>query len=209
MLLRVLALLGLAVPLVGHAQAPKILVLGDSLGAAYGVPQPQGWTALLQQRLTSQGYPHQVVNASISGDTTAGGLARLAPALQQHQPKIVLVELGANDAFRGLKLDQMRSNLTSIIRQSRAAGARTLLFEMRVPENYGPDYTQEFRDSFARVARDTATPLVPFFLMPLVAEPLKWFQDDGIHPNAAAQPQLLDAVWPSLQPLLGKPHPGR
>lgn len=193
------------VSLLGHAQAPKILVMGDSLGAAFGVPVQQGWTTLLQQRLQREGYPHRVVNASISGETTAGGLARLPAALKQHAPNIVLVELGANDAFRGLKIERMRDNLTSMIRQSQGSGARVLLFEMRMPENYGLDYTRRFRETFGAVARDTRVPLVPFFLMPLVDDPDKWFLEDGIHPNAAAQPLLLDAVWPTLRALLGPP----
>ena len=195
-------------PALGQAQQPKIapviLVMGDSLGAAYGVPVQQGWVALLQQRLQKEGYPHRTVNASISGETSAGGLARLPAALKLHRPKIVLVELGANDAFRGLKVERLRENLASMIRLSREAGAQPLLFEVRVPENYGADYTKRFAASYAELARQTRTPLVPFFLMPLVAEPQRWFLEDGIHPNAAAQSLMLDAVWPSLSPLLGK-----
>ena len=194
-------------PALGQAQAAKIapvvLVMGDSLGAAYGVPVQQGWVALLQQRLHKEGYPHRTVNASISGETSAGGLARLPAALKLHAPKIVLIELGANDAFRGLKIERLRENLASMIRLSRKAGAQPLLFEMRVPENYGADYTRRFAASYAELSRQTKTPQVPFFLMPLVADPLRWFLEDGIHPSAAAQPLLLDAVWPSLKPLLG------
>ena len=187
------------------AGAPVILVMGDSLGASYGVPVQQGWATLLQRRLREQGYPHRVHNASISGETTAGGLARLPPLLKAQQPKIVLIELGANDAFRGLKLERMRENLQEMIRLSQAAGAQPLLFEMRVPSNYGPEYTEHFTRGYAELAKAGKIPLLPFFLMPLAAEQERWFQDDGIHPNAAAQPMLLDAVWPSLQALLGKP----
>lgn len=200
--------LALLWPALGQAQdakiAPVILVMGDSLGAAYGVPVQQGWVALLQKRLQTEGYPHRTVNASISGETSAGGLSRLPAALKLHRPKIVLIELGANDAFRGLKIERLRENLAAMIRLSREAGAQPLLFEVRVPENYGAEYTRRLAALYPALARETATPLVPFFLMPLVGDPLRWFLEDGIHPNAAAQPLMLDAVWPTLQKLLGK-----
>lgn len=194
--------LALLAPALSAAQEPKILVMGDSLSAAYGIAVQQGWVALLQQRLQRAGYAARVVNASISGETSAGGLARLPAALKQHRPGIVLIELGANDALRGLKLATLRENLLRMIALSRDAGARALLFEMRIPENYGADYTRGFTASFGEVAKKTRTPLVSFFLLPLVADPIKWFQDDGIHPNASAQPLMLERVWPALEKLL-------
>jgi len=181
--------------------APTVLVFGDSLSAGYGVPIEKAWVALLQQRLRAQGYPQTVVNASVSGDTTAGGLARLPAALSRHKPELVLVELGANDGLRGLSLKKMRGNLTRMAQLSRTAGARVLLFEMRIPPNYGAAYAEEFRKSFAQVAKEQKTGLVPFFLAPIALDPDS-FQDDGLHPTAEAQPQLLDAVWPHLKPLL-------
>lgn len=189
-----------------NAEAPALLVTGDSLSAAYGIPLEKGWVALLQQRLREQGYPHRVVNTSISGETTAGALARLPKELAAHKPKIVLIELGANDGFRGLPLATMQANLRRMAALSKQAGAKPALFEIRIPENYGPRYTAEFRDSFGLVAKKENAPLVPFFLAEIARQP-KWFLDDGIHPTAAAQPRLLDAVWPTLKPLLGKPAP--
>jgi acyl-CoA thioesterase I len=186
------------------AAEPTILVSGDSLSAAYGMPLEQGWVALLQRRLRDQGYPHRVVNTSVSGETTAGGLARLPQALQKHQPRIVLIELGANDGLRGQPLKQIRANLSKMIRLSRDAGAEPLLFEMRLPPNYGKDYTEKFHRGFADLARAEKVPLVPFFLTP-IAMKRDAFLSDGIHPTAAVQPQLLEAIWPTLKPLLGKP----
>ena len=181
-----------------------LLVSGDSLSAAYGMPLEHGWVALLQQRLRSQGYPHHVINTSISGETTAGGLARLPQALAKHRPQIVLIELGANDGLRGQSLAQMRSNLKKMISLSRKAGAQPLLFEMRLPSNYGQKYIESFRRSFEAVAREEQVPLVPFFLTPIALQ-RDSFQSDGVHPTQAVQPQLLQAVWPSLEALLGKP----
>lgn len=181
--------------------APKLMVLGDSLSAGYGISKQDGWVALLQRRLKTQGLDYQVVNAAISGDTTAGGLARLPPALAQHQPALVLIELGANDGLRGLSLPQMQANLRQLIGLARAAGATPLLFEMRLPSNYGAAYTLAFQQSFTAVAKAEKVGLVPFFMAPIVADS-QWFQDDGLHPTAAAQPQLLEAIWPTLAPLL-------
>jgi acyl-CoA thioesterase-1 len=183
------------------APPPAILVWGDSLSAAHGIPIESGWVQLLQQRLREQGYPYAVVNGSVSGETTAGGLARLPAALAAHHPALVLIELGANDGLRGLPLEQMRANLRAMARRARESGAGVLLFEMRIPPNYGATYTDGFRASFAEIARREGATLVPFFLAPIVAEPAL-FQEDGIHPTAAAEPKLLDAVWPQLQPLL-------
>lgn len=182
------------------AAAPVILVWGDSLSAAYGIPLEQGWVQLLQARLRDQGYPHRVVNGSVTGETTAGGLARLPEALARHRPAVVLLELGGNDGLRGLPLQQLRANLDALVERSRAAGARVLVFEMRIPPNYGPAYAAGFQRSFRAAARGRAR-LVPFFLEKIATDP-QWFLDDGIHPSVAAQPLLLDAVWPVLQPVL-------
>lgn len=186
------------------ADAPVILVTGDSLSAAYGMALDQGWVALLQQRLQQQGYPHRVVNASVSGETTKGALSRLPAELKRHRPALVLIELGANDGLRGQPTKAMRENLRRMADLSRKAGAKPVLFEMRLPANYGPQYTEDFRQSFGTVAQAEKLPLVPFFMAAIALQP-EWFLNDGIHPTAAAQPKLLDAVWPTLKPLLGKP----
>lgn len=186
-----------------QAAAPTILVWGDSLSAAYGINVERGWVTLLRERLKSEGYPQQVVNASVSGETTTGGLQRLPAALRQHQPKFVLIELGANDGLRGQPLATMRSNLGKMITLSRKAGATPVLFEMRIPSNYGETYIAGFQRSFTTVAKTMKLPMVPFWLGSIATDP-KNFQDDGLHPTEAAQPQLLDAVWPTLKPLLKK-----
>lgn len=178
-----------------------MLVLGDSLSAAYGIPLDQGWVALLQQRLEAGGYRERVVNASVSGETTAGGLARLPALLDRHRPRWVLVELGGNDGLRALPLAELRANLRKIVALTRAAGAEPILFEMRIPTNYGPDYAEGFRASFGEVARETGAPLVPFLLGAFATDPSA-FQDDGIHPSLAAQQKILDAVWPTLESAL-------
>jgi len=183
--------------------APAILVLGDSLSAAYGVPLQQGWVALLQQRLKERGYPDQVINASVSGETSAGGLRRLPDLLDRHHPQFVLIELGANDGLRGLPLPQLQANLRQMATAAIDAGARPVLFEMYIPTNYGVDYADGFRASFHEVADALKLPLVPFFLGAIATDPGA-FQDDGIHPNLASQPTLLDAVWPTLEPLLDR-----
>jgi acyl-CoA thioesterase I len=185
----------------GAPAAPVILVLGDSLSAGYGISVEQGWVALLQARLRSKGYGHRVVNASSSGETTGGGLARLPRALATHRPDIVIVELGANDGLRGLPVGQVRSNLDSIIDRSQQAGARILLVGMRIPPNYGPVYSESFRALFGDAAARHNVPLVPFLLQKVALDD-SMMQQDGLHPNAAAQPALLDTVWPQLQPLL-------
>ena len=186
----------------GQAQEPKILVLGDSLGASYGVPVSQGWVTLLQQRLTAKGYPHKIVNASVSGDTTAGGRARLAPDLRTYSPQIVLIELGGNDGLRGLPVEKMRDNLLAMVQLCQEMDIKPLLFEMRLPDNYGKDYVDSFTRTFSGVAKETHAPLVPFFLTGIAGDRAKWFQEDGIHPTATAQPRLLDAVWPALERVL-------
>lgn len=184
------------------AGAPAILVLGDSLSAGYGLDAGQGWVPLLEQKLKSQGWAYSVVNASVSGETTAGGLARLPALLERHRPKLVLVELGGNDGLRALPVQAMRGNLERIVDLSAKAGASAVLFEMRIPENYGPTYTESFTRAFTDVAKARGVPVIPFLLAPLVVDGRRWFQDDGIHPNAQAQPQILDAVWLGLEPLL-------
>ncbi|MFN2309145.1 MAG: arylesterase [Gammaproteobacteria bacterium] len=180
---------------------PRILVFGDSLSAAYGIELEAGWVAQLQRRLTEQGWPHQVVNASISGETSAGGRARL-PALLADRPfALVILELGGNDGLRGLGLPQTADNLRAMITMARAAGAEVLLLGMRLPPNYGATYTEGFARIYADLAEELAVPLVPF-LLEGVATDAALMQPDRIHPRAAAQPRLLDNVWPRLVPLL-------
>ena len=184
------------------AQVPLILVFGDSISAGYGLERvEQGWVALLQARLKSQEYVYQVVNASVSGETTTGGLARLPRALLLHQPKIVILELGGNDGLRALPIAQMRANLKRMVDLSTAAGAKVLLLGMRIPPNYGPEYTEQFRVSYSDLAHDAKLPLVPFLLNDIALTPAL-MQADGFHPNDLGQPKLLDNVWPSLTPLL-------
>lgn len=185
------------------AQPPTILVFGDSLSAAYGVSIDRGWVALLRQRLAQGGYPHRVVNASISGETTGGGLRRLPAALDAHHPQIVLIELGGNDGLRAQSLKQLRSNLEEMTRLSKAKKAQAVIFEMRIPANYGATYSDNFRAVFNDVAKSAKLPIVPFWLDAIATDP-KAFQDDGIHPTEAVQSKLLDAVWPTLKPLLKK-----
>lgn len=190
-------------PATAPANPPVILVLGDSLSAAYGIKLDQGWVALLQARLRAKGYGHRVVNASSSGETTGGALARLPRALETHRPAIVIVELGGNDGLRGLPVADVRRNLTAIIRSSQQAGARILLVGMRIPPNYGPSYTRDFHALYGGLAREYKLAVVPFFLEDIAADDSQ-FQDDGIHPTAAAQPVLLNEIWPHLEPLLQK-----
>jgi acyl-CoA thioesterase-1 len=186
------------------ADAPVILVYGDSISAAYGLGNVgEGWVELLKTRLKDQGYVYQVVNASVSGETTAGGLARLPRALQVQHPKILVIELGGNDGLRALPLPQMRANLAQMIDSATAAGAKVLLLGMRMPPNYGPDFTEQFHRIFADLAREKKTALVDFLLDGTALDP-NLIQSDGIHPNAAAQPILLNNVWPALKPLLQK-----
>jgi acyl-CoA thioesterase-1 len=184
------------------AETPVILVFGDSISAGYGLAHvEQGWVALLQTRLKDQEYGYRVVNASVSGETTAGGLARLPRALSLHQPKIVILELGGNDGLRALPVAQMRLNLAHMADLAAAAGAKVLLLGMRMPPNYGPDFTEQFRASYSDLARDRKLPLVPFLLNDIALFPTL-MQVDGIHPNEQGQPKLLDNVWPVLKPLL-------
>lgn len=201
------------------AQSPRqtILVIGDSLSAEYGLARDTGWVSLLARRLadlsrTAAGQKagtaprtegqYSVVNASISGETTSGGRTRLPTLLQQHRPAIVVLQLGANDGLRGLPLSTLRDNLQAMIVASQAAGARVLLVGMRIPPNFGRDYTERFHDTFAQLAREKKTAYVPFLLEGFAAD-MALFQADRIHPNERAQARILDNVWPSLRPLLG------
>ncbi len=185
------------------AGSQTVLVLGDSISAAYGLTNiDRGWVALLRQRLATQGVG--VVNASIPGDTTAGGVERLAPLLTQTKPSVVIVELGANDGLRGLTLDQMNANLGRIVDLAHQARAKVLLLGMRLPPNYGKRYAEAFATVFANLAEGKGIAYVPF-LMDGVGGHDDLMQPDGLHPNEAAQPRLLEQVWPALQPLLAKP----
>ncbi len=182
--------------------APVLLVVGDSLSAGYGLERvTEGWVALLQARLRSEGYAIRVVNASISGDTTRGGRARLPAALDRFAPAITVIELGGNDGLRGFPLEEMEGNLNEMIAASRGAGSDVVLFAMMIPTNYGARYTEDFQQRFDAVASANDVPLVPFFLEE-VALDATLMQADGIHPNANAQPIMLDAVWPVIEPVL-------
>jgi acyl-CoA thioesterase-1 len=186
------------------AQSATLLVWGDSLSAAYGIAQESAWPTLLEHKLTREGYRYQVVNASISGETTAGGLARLPEALSRNKPSIILIELGANDGLRSLPLPAMRANLASMIEKSQAAGARVVLIGMRMPPNFGPVFDEKFRAIYTELAKKYNTGLAPF-MMEGFAQKADLFQGDGIHPLAPAQPMILNNIWPALKPLLGKP----
>ncbi|WP_374259704.1 arylesterase [Zoogloea sp.] len=181
--------------------AGTVLVWGDSLSAGYGLRPHQAWPALLEKRIADAKLPHKVVNASISGETTAGGRARLPAALQLHHPSLVIIELGANDGLRGLPVPAMNDNLQAMIDASREAGAKVLLVGMRMPPNYGPDYTRRFEKTYRDLARANKLRLVPF-MMEGFADKRSYFQADGIHPIADAQPLILDSIWRELKPLL-------
>jgi acyl-CoA thioesterase-1 len=181
---------------------PAIVVLGDSLSAEYGLPRDTGWVNLLREKLAKERFDYSVANSSISGDTTSGGRARLTAVLTRIKPSIVIVELGGNDALRGVPLTTTEANLRDIVDASRAAHAKVLLIGMYVPPNYGPDYSQKFHAVYERLAKEKSVPLVPFLLAGIAEKP-SMFQADQIHPTVQAQPLLLDNVWPSLKPLLG------
>ena len=180
-----------------------ILVMGDSLSAAYGLEVSQGWVALLQARLKAQGYDYTVVNGSVSGETTEGGLTRLPKELATSKPSIVILELGANDGLRGLPLNTVQDNLGRMITLSSKGGAKVLLLGIMLPPNYGPDYTRGFSRIYRSLAKHYQVPLLPF-LLEGVAEHRELLQADGLHPIAAAEPKVLDNVWPTLLPLLRK-----
>jgi len=183
------------------AAAGTILVFGDSLSAAYGISQKDGWVSLLDERLKQRRPDYSVVNASISGETTSGGAARIRAALDRYRPEVVVVALGGNDGLRGLPVAAMSANLKAIVREAQSHSARVLVVGMRIPPNYGRKYTQEFFDAFAEVARDRNAAYVPFMLAGVVDQG-ELFQPDQIHPTAAAQPLILETVWKGLEPLL-------
>jgi acyl-CoA thioesterase I len=185
------------------AHGKTVLVYGDSLSAAYGIPAQRGWVALLEERLKRERPDYNVANASISGETSAGGLARIATVLERHKPAIVILELGANDGLRGLPVAAMKKNLAAIIERSQKAGARVLLVGVRMPPNYGEDYARGFAGAFAELAGKHNIALLPDLLEGF-AEKLSHFQPDRIHPTEAAQPAVLKNVWTKLSPLLGK-----
>ena len=185
------------------AENPKILIFGDSLSAAYGLPRQEGWVALLQKKLHSEQYEYDVINASVSGETTSGGLSRLNAALAKTQATIIILELGANDGLRGLPLSEMKANLNAMIKQSKANKAKVLLLGMKLPPNYGPRYAESFTLSYAQLSKDHKISLVPFMLENVAAKP-DLIQQDGLHPNALGQPIILENIWPYLQPLLKK-----
>jgi acyl-CoA thioesterase-1 len=185
------------------SDAPTVLVLGDSLSAGYGIDVDQSWATLLQARLEQQGYEHRVVNASIGGDTTESGAARIAQAIDTFAPALIILELGGNDGLRGIPPGTMRSNLYKIIRTGTDSGAAVVLLGIRIPPNYGPRYIAEFEDVFRQLAAELDVPWIEFFLDG-VALNEELMQDDGIHPNAVAQPILLDNAWPIIESALAK-----
>lgn len=200
-LLLALAWPGVLVSAAGAAEGGTVLVMGDSLSAAYGLAPQQGWVALTAERLKAEHPGWTVANASISGETTAGGASRIAAELARHKPAVVVIELGANDGLRGLGLEQTRANLERMVVAAKQAGARVLLLGMRIPPNYGPQYTQGFERNYRELAEKHAVALLPFFLEPIATD-RSAFQADNLHPVAEAQPRLRDHVWPALAPLL-------
>ena len=202
MRLTLLSLLACLLAVSVHASETRsIVILGDSLSAAYNMEVAESWPSLLQDRLERDGYAYRVFNSSIAGDTTQGGLARLPRLLERENPAVVIVELGGNDGLRGIQLDVTRGNLARMIEQSRAAGARVILAEMRIPPNYGATYTERFHAMYAELAAEHGATLLPFLLEEIALEP-GMMMEDGIHPTVAAQPVILDAVWQVLEPLL-------
>ncbi len=181
----------------GWTRASSILVLGDSISAAYGMSLEQGWVALMEQQLAIGGQAYRVVNASISGETSGGGLRRLPALLDQHRPQLVIIELGANDGLRGYPINRFRDNLSAMVKLSQDAGASVVLLPMEIPPNYGSRYTSDFRQSFPSVATATGAALAPFILEGIATDP-KLMQEDGLHPRAEAQPRILENVMPSI-----------
>ncbi|WP_090804747.1 arylesterase [Paraburkholderia tuberum] len=202
-----------SLPLRAHAAntpepaKPVIVVLGDSISAEYGLPRDTGWVALMRQRLAEERIDYSVANASISGDTTSGGRARLPALMERLKPSIVIVELGANDALRGVPLSTTEDNLRTIIEQAQQGHAKVVLVGMYVPPNYGPDYTQKFHGLYGQLSKEFHVPLVPFLLAGIADKP-DMFQADQLHPTQQAQPLLLNNVWPAVKPLLrtSSPH---
>ncbi|MGH8306853.1 MAG: arylesterase [Gammaproteobacteria bacterium] len=201
MLKRILFIGLLCSAVTAWAKPPAILVMGDSLSAAYGIETSRGWIVLLEHRLAARGYDYTVINASVSGDTSAQGLTRLPMELARHHPAIVILELGANDGLRGLSVPAMLRNLERMIVLSKQAGAEVLLVGILLPPNYGPEYTQKFAAVYPQLAKENRVPLVPFLLAG-VAEHREWLQADGMHPLAIAEPRVLENVWVKLEPLL-------
>lgn len=185
-------------------RAGVILVYGDSISAGYGLPQAAGWVALLRERLQREAPHYTVVNASVTGETASGGARRIGTVLAEHRPGLVILELGGNDGLRGVPTDTIRRDLATIIDASRKSGARVLLLGMSIPPNYGPDYAMRFSALYAALAKEQRTGLVPF-LFEGFGEQRAFFQSDGIHPTAAAQPKMLELVWVQLRPLLRPP----
>lgn len=199
-LLALVPVLALAAPAAG---APVVLVVGDSISAGYGLAQGEVWVSLLEARLRAEKWPQRVVNASISGDTTAGGRARLSALLKEHRPSVVVVELGGNDALRGQPLAATRANLDAMVQAAQGAGAKVLIVGLKLPPNYGPAYVREFDAVFAEVAKSRKTAFVPY-LFDGFGEDMAFFQADRIHPTREAQPKMLATVWPALRPLLAR-----
>jgi acyl-CoA thioesterase-1 len=193
-----------------HAAAPAILVMGDSLSAEYGLQRGKGWVALMEQRLKDKRLDYSVVNASISGETSSGGAARIAQTLAQAKPAVVIIELGGNDGLRGLSIAATRTNFETMIAAAQKAGAKVVLAGMQLPPNYGRDYTDKFKNLYPELAAKYKTALAPFILDGIGDKP-ELFQADGIHPLASAHPRMLDNVWPALEPLLkpGSPAAGK
>ena len=185
------------------ATNPKILIYGDSLSAAYGIPQQQGWAALLKKKLAQENLKYEVVNASIGGETTDGGLMRLAGTIRQVKPTIIILELGANDGLRGLPIKNMRNNLSAMIQLCKKSGVNVLLIGMKIPPNYGVKYTEAFSQTYEQLAKQHKVALLPFMLENVAARP-DLIQTDGLHPNALGQPVILENIWPELRKLLKK-----
>lgn len=195
----------MTVPVQGKAQS-TLLVLGDSLSAAYNIPADQGWVQLLEQRLHQRDAQWQVVNASISGETSGGGAARIEQLLQNYQPAVLIVELGGNDGLRGLPIGQFRENMTTIINQARQSDVKVLIAGIQIPSNYGPLYRRRFEAVYTELSERFHVPLVPFLLAGIALNP-ELMQNDGIHPTAQAQPRIIENLWPFLAPLMGLEEP--
>lgn len=185
------------------ATTPKILIYGDSLSAAYGIPQQQGWAALLKEKLAQDKLTYEVINASISGETTDSGLTRLASTIKQVKPSFIILELGANDGLRGLPINNMRNNLNAMIQLCKKSGIKVLLIGMRIPPNYGVKYTEAFSQTYVQLAKQHKVALVPFMLQSVAARP-ELIQSDGLHPNTLGQAIILENIWPELRTLLKK-----
>ncbi len=183
------------------ALAANLLIYGDSLSAGYGIARDEAWPSLLAKKLSQARSPYTVINVSISGETTAGGRSRLPAALKQYTPSVIVIELGANDGLRGLPVSEMQNNLSAMIEAAKKSGAKVLLVGMRMPPNYGVDYTRDFQSAYLQLAKQHRVPLVPF-LLEGIADKREMFQADGLHPVSAAQPKIMDTVWEKLGPML-------